>query len=236
MQGPSGLRRLAASIGALQPARPSRRPHSHTGKASAASPVQPFTEGQFRGFKLHGGPKRDYECIGKRLRRGGGTMFTNLKPGLFSAAGVLCGILSVTAFPSPAVSGETLDAIKSANVITVGTEAHYPPMEFLEDGEIVGYGSDILAHVVADLDVELDQLELPWQGILPGILAKKFDLVATSVAITPERGREICFHPSRRDFPVHDHTARERRFCLKHGRSERKSCWRRARIHHGRAA
>ena len=120
-------------------------------------------------------------------------MLANLKPKLFSTAGFLCGMLSVTALPNSAVSGETLDAIMSANVITVGTEAHYPPMEFLEDGKIVGYGSDILAHVVADLGVELDQLELPWQGILPGILAKKFDLVATSVAITPERAVKYAY-------------------------------------------
>ena len=110
-------------------------------------------------------------------------------------------IVSVTLFsamvlaliPKAVVGGETLDAIASAGEISVGTEAHYPPMEFLQDGKIVGYGSDILQHVVSDLGVNLNQLELPWQGILPGILAKKFDMVATSVTITPERAAKYAF-------------------------------------------
>lgn len=120
-------------------------------------------------------------------------MLKDLELGLLAVAAFLCGALSVASLPGSAVAGETLDAIKSDNVISVGTEAHYPPMEFLEDGKIVGYGSDILQHVVSDLGVELNQLELPWQGILPGILAKKFDLVATSVAITPERASKYAF-------------------------------------------
>jgi len=94
---------------------------------------------------------------------------------------------------TPTKASETIDKIKSDGVITVGTEAHYPPLEFIEDGKIVGYGKDILDHVVADLGVNLNQLELPWQGILPGILAKKFDLVATSVSITAERASKFAF-------------------------------------------
>ncbi len=106
---------------------------------------------------------------------------------------VLFGAMSLAMIPKAVVGGETLDSINSAGVISVGTEAHYPPMEFLEDGKIVGYGSDILQHVVSDLGVNLNQLELPWQGILPGILAKKFDMVATSVSITPERAAKYAF-------------------------------------------
>ena len=120
-------------------------------------------------------------------------MLGNLKQKRSAFGGVLCGVLAAAALPLSATAGETLDSIMSEGVITVGTEAHYPPMEFLEDGKIVGYGSDILALVVADLGVEVDQLELPWQGILPGILAKKFDMVATSVTITPERAEKYAF-------------------------------------------
>lgn len=100
--------------------------------------------------------------------------------------------LSIWGLPS-AYSASTLEMITSKGEISVGTEAHYPPMEFLQDGKIVGYGKDILELVVADLGVSLTQLELPWQGILPGILAKKFDMVATSVAITPERVEKYAF-------------------------------------------
>jgi len=91
------------------------------------------------------------------------------------------------------VGDSTLEQIRSSGKLTVGTEAAFEPFEFIKDGEIVGYGSDILASVVKDLDVELKQLDLPWQGILPGLDANKFDFVATSVTITPERAEKYDF-------------------------------------------
>ena len=37
------------------------------------------------------------------------------------------------------------------------------------------------------------QLDLPWQGILPGVLAGKFDFVATTVSVRPERAKAYAF-------------------------------------------
>lgn len=93
----------------------------------------------------------------------------------------------------PALAETTLEKIKSTKELTVGTEAAFPPFEFVEDGEIVGYGKDILDYIVADMDVELTQLDLPWQGILPGVLAGKFDFVATTVSVRPERVTQYAF-------------------------------------------
>ncbi|TFF23137.1 transporter substrate-binding domain-containing protein [Jiella endophytica] len=87
----------------------------------------------------------------------------------------------------------TLEAIRKKGVVTVGTEAAFPPFEFVKDGKIVGYGSDILAVVVEELGVKLNQLDLPWQGILPGVLAGKFDFVATTVAINEERAKRYAY-------------------------------------------
>jgi polar amino acid transport system substrate-binding protein len=83
--------------------------------------------------------------------------------------------------------------IKKRGKVTVGTEAAFEPFEFVQDGEIVGYGSDILAYIVKDLGVELEQMDLPWQGILPGLDAERFDFVATAVSITPERAEKYAF-------------------------------------------
>src|SRR5260370_2679854 len=87
----------------------------------------------------------------------------------------------------------TLEKIKRTGELTVGTEAAYPPFEFVKDGTIVGYGSDILAEVVKQLGAKLNQLDLPWQGILPGVLAGKFDFVATTVGINEERAKRYAY-------------------------------------------
>jgi polar amino acid transport system substrate-binding protein len=92
-----------------------------------------------------------------------------------------------------AQSAETLKLIKQKGVVTVGTEAAFPPFEFVENGKIVGYGKDILDHVVAGLGVKLNQLDVPYQGIMPGLLSGKFDFVATTILLTPERAKQFAF-------------------------------------------
>ncbi|MEX5685838.1 MULTISPECIES: transporter substrate-binding domain-containing protein [Pseudomonas] len=87
----------------------------------------------------------------------------------------------------------TLADIKQRGKLTVGTEAAYEPYEFVESGKVVGYGHDILEHMAAKLGVELEQLNLPFNGLLPGLMSNKFDFVATSVGITPERAKRFAF-------------------------------------------
>ena len=101
--------------------------------------------------------------------------------------------LSIIFAGSSVIAETTLEKIKRTGKVTVGTEAAFPPFEFVEDGKIVGYGKDILDYIVADMKVELNQLDLPWQGILPGVLAGKFDFVATSVSIRAERAKKYAF-------------------------------------------
>ena len=89
--------------------------------------------------------------------------------------------------------GGTLADIKARGQITIGTEAAYEPYEFIENGVVVGYGRDILDLMAAKLGVKVVQLNLPFQGLLPGLLAHKFDFVATSVGITEERAKRFAF-------------------------------------------
>jgi len=92
-----------------------------------------------------------------------------------------------------AVADETMDRIRSDGRITVATEAAFKPFEYVEDGKIVGFGSDLLTEVVKDLGVKVEQLDLPFQGILAGLAAGQYDMVATSVAINPERVKTYAF-------------------------------------------
>jgi len=89
---------------------------------------------------------------------------------------------------APPARADLLEEIKQRGTFVVGTEARFPPFEFVEGGEIVGYSSDMMEHIMEALPgVVLEQLDLPWQGILPGLAAKRFDYVITSVTVTKER-------------------------------------------------
>ncbi|KPQ21473.1 transporter substrate-binding domain-containing protein [Halomonas sp. HL-93] len=101
---------------------------------------------------------------------------------------ITAGLLLSVSFASTAHS-DLLDDIRSEGTFTVGTEARFAPFEYIEDGDIVGYSADIMEHIMPELgeDVELIRMDLPWQGILPGLERERFDYVVTSVTATPER-------------------------------------------------
>lgn len=102
--------------------------------------------------------------------------------------------LALPAVPTLAFAeGGTLADIKKRGKLTVGTEAAYEPFEFVENGQVVGYGHDVLELMAAKLGVKLEQMNLPFQGLLPGLMSHKFDFVATSVGITPERAKRFAF-------------------------------------------
>ena len=93
----------------------------------------------------------------------------------------------------PLRAGEALDRIKKAGKVTVGTEAAFPPFEFVKDGKITGFGKDILDLIIADMNVELNQLDTPFQGIFPGLLAGKFDFVATALLMSDQLVKRFAF-------------------------------------------
>lgn len=98
-------------------------------------------------------------------------------------------VASIASLAPAANAQDLLERVRAAGVLTVGTEARFAPFEFVENGEIVGYSADIMAEIMASAlpGVTLERLDLPWQGILPGLAASRFDYVVTSVTVTPER-------------------------------------------------
>nr|WP_184224316.1 transporter substrate-binding domain-containing protein [Paenochrobactrum gallinarii] len=83
---------------------------------------------------------------------------------------------------------DLLAKINKRGEFIVGTEARYAPFEFVENGKIVGYSADVIEKVMeAFPNVRLNRLDLPFQGILPGLQAKKFDYVVTSIVADKSR-------------------------------------------------
>ena len=95
---------------------------------------------------------------------------------------------------SLAQAGDVLQRITQEKQITVATEARFAPFESVENGKIVGYGADLMNYVLADLPgVKVKQLDLPFQGILPGLDTGKFDFVVTSVTVNKARFEQFAF-------------------------------------------
>ncbi len=110
-------------------------------------------------------------------------------------AAVLAGTMVITSLTGCGGSGAsskgplTIEQIKKNGKLIVATEAAYEPFEYLDkDGEtIIGYNADLFKEICDDLGVELDYMDVPFQGILAGLEAKKYDIVGATLGITKER-------------------------------------------------
>jgi polar amino acid transport system substrate-binding protein len=86
-----------------------------------------------------------------------------------------------------------LEPIKQRGTVNVGTQADYPPFEFIQDGKIVGYDKDLLDAIVASWGVKLNQVDLPFAGLLTGLFEDKYDFICTALLILPERAGKVAY-------------------------------------------
>ena len=90
--------------------------------------------------------------------------------------------------------GPVLAKIKAAGKLVVGTEAQYAPYEFKDlDANFVGCDM-FLAQKIADaLGVELEIVDMSFDGIIPAVQAGQVDLGIAAFTNTPERAQVIDF-------------------------------------------
>ncbi len=87
-----------------------------------------------------------------------------------------------------------LGKIKSSGTITVGIEGAYPPYNFFNDkNELEGFDVDLTNELAQRMGVKVNFVATPWDSIIAGLLAKKYDVVISSMAITVERKKKIDF-------------------------------------------
>lgn len=95
---------------------------------------------------------------------------------------------------TPAFAQTALDQIKSAGALRVGTEGTYAPFTYHdESGALVGFDVEIAQAIAKQIGVEAQFVEGPWDGLIAGIDANRYDVVINQVGITDERKQKYDF-------------------------------------------
>ena len=78
--------------------------------------------------------------------------------------------------------------IQKKGVITIGTEGTYAPFTYHDStGKLTGFDIDIANEVFKRLNIKPKYIETKWDGMIAGLDAKRYDLVANEVAVRPDR-------------------------------------------------
>ncbi|MGQ7847969.1 ABC transporter substrate-binding protein [Granulosicoccus sp. 3-233] len=93
-----------------------------------------------------------------------------------------------------AMAGAMASASASAEELRLGTEGAYPPFNFIDaSGEIKGFDVEIGLALCEKIGADCTVVAQDWDGIIPGLVAEKYDFIIASMFITEERLKQVDF-------------------------------------------
>ena len=90
--------------------------------------------------------------------------------------------------------GLSASIVAAQEVLRVGVSSGYPPFDVLEpDGTLSGFDIDIANLLCAEMNMTCEFVDIDWDGIIPGLQARKFDAIISSMGITEDRMKQVDF-------------------------------------------
>jgi polar amino acid transport system substrate-binding protein len=93
------------------------------------------------------------------------------------------------------LSAKVPEELKSRGVLRVGTDASYPPFESIgeDDKTVVGLDADLAKAIGETLGVKAEMVPTAWDGIIPALKSKRFDVIMSAMDDTAERQKQVDY-------------------------------------------
>lgn len=114
----------------------------------------------------------------------------NLKALVIAAA---VAVVGVAAHVAPASAEGVLEQIQQRGKLRVGMSTFVPWAMRDKEGNLMGFEIDVAKKVAEDMGVEIEFVPTAWSGIIPALLADKFDIIIGGMSITPQRNLTVNF-------------------------------------------
>ena len=75
----------------------------------------------------------------------------------------------------------------------VGTEASFPPFEYVEGGEFVGFDMDLIREIGKMYGFDVEIRDISFDSLIPSLMTGNIDIIAAGMTITEEREKVVDF-------------------------------------------
>lgn len=89
--------------------------------------------------------------------------------------------------------GSKEEATKEKQVVVIGTNAEYPPFEYLDHGKIAGIDPDIIAEISKKTGIEFKWQNIAFDALIPSMQMGKLDMIIACMTVTEERAKSVNF-------------------------------------------
>ena len=90
-------------------------------------------------------------------------------------------------------AGSAIETIKKRGAIKIGLSVFKPWAMRDKSGELIGFELDVGNKLAEDMGVEAEFIPTAWDGIIPALVAGKFDVIISGMTTTPQRNLTINF-------------------------------------------
>ncbi len=78
-------------------------------------------------------------------------------------------------------------------VIYVGLNSEFPPFEYKDKGELVGFDVDLMNEISKRAGFAIEYKDMAFEGLIPALQTKKIDLIISGMTATDERRKSVLF-------------------------------------------
>ncbi len=95
-----------------------------------------------------------------------------------------------------AACGDKEEPKEEKKVLTMATNAEFPPYEYYDGDKIVGIDAEVAALIAEKLGMELKIEDVAFDSIIPGVQAGKYDMGMAGMTVTEDRLKDVNFSES----------------------------------------